>query len=216
MRIGVLSDTHDLLRPEVKENLGTCEAVIHAGDVSSRKLLNELREIVPLYIVRGNADEAWGMDLPLSLDTEIAGIRFFVTHKKKNLPSDLSGYDVVITGHTHKYTEKRESKTLFLNPGSCGPRGLMQPVTMAVLTVLDGKVAVERIDISNNAVSIPDEQIIGKPLIERIMKKTDKGTGFKEIALKEGIPEDMAERIVRLYLTHPGIDADGIMGKMGI
>ena len=155
---------------------------------------------------------------PVTLDAETAGIRFFVTHKKKDLPAHLACYDVVITGHTHKYAEKREGDTLLLNPGSCGPRGLKQPVTMAILTVENGEISVERIDLSGdgNAVMTDEPQFIGRPLIERVMKQTDKGTGFREIAAKEKIPEETAERIVRLYLTHPGVDADGIMGKMGL
>ena len=129
MKIGILSDTHDLLRAEVTENLKGCDAILHAGDISSRKILDQLKQIAPVKAVRGNNDKEWAEHLPLFLDFELGGLRFFMTHKKKDLPVDLSAYDVVVFGHSHQYAEMRQGNTTLLNPGSCGPRRFHQPIT---------------------------------------------------------------------------------------
>ena len=146
--IAVISDTHDLLRQEVLEKLNECDAIFHAGDISSPEILDKLRKIAPVYAVRGNADEEWGDDLPVTLETEISGIKISMAHKKKDLPSEIN-CDVVINGHTHKYSEIRKGETLFLNPGSCGPRKPEQPVTMVLLHIKDGECIPERVDLSN-------------------------------------------------------------------
>ena len=147
--IAVISDTHDLLRPAVAAKLDGCDAILHGGDISNPEILEELKKIAPVYAVRGNADEKWGSELPVVLDTEIFGIKVCMAHKKKDLPVDLSDFDVVVTGHTHKYAEKWEKDTLFLNPGSCGPRKEGQAVTMAVLHLSGGEVIAERIGLEN-------------------------------------------------------------------
>ena len=140
MKIGILSDTHDLLRPEVAGCLRGCGLILHGGDISSRKILDELEKIAPVKAVRGNNDKEWAEDLPHFLDFALCGLRVYMTHKKKDLPGDLSPYDLVITGHTHQYMSAwQESgsgkRILVLNPGSCGPRRLIQPVTMAILEI---------------------------------------------------------------------------------
>ena len=147
-KIAVISDTHDLLRPEVLTVLKDCEAILHAGDIMSPEIVRQLKEIAPLYVVRGNADQVWAEDLPDRLSVELYGTRIFITHKKKDDPKDLSNIDLVINGHSHRYGELTEGSTTFLNPGSCGPRRFSQPITMAVMTVQDdGSFAIERIDI---------------------------------------------------------------------
>lgn len=217
--IAVISDTHDLLREGVLEKLNGCEAILHGGDISSPEILETLRKIAPVYAVRGNADETWGADLPSVLDTELYGLKICIAHKKKDLPADLARFDLVITGHTHKYEEKRKGHTLFLNPGSCGPRKPGQPVTMAILHISGRDIISERIDLPNkpqkrtsNAVDPGDM----KKLITTVIKQVKKKKSVDEIAELNGISGDLAERIVRLYLTHPGVTADGIMEKMGL
>ncbi len=218
-RIGVISDTHDLIRPSVTEYLKECEAILHAGDISSRAILNEFQQIAPVYAVRGNADEAWGMDLPVFIDSSVCGIRFYMTHKKKDLPSSLEGYDLVICGHSHRYEERKEGDITFLNPGSCGPRRFIQAVTMAVVDISDKGISIVRVDLPHTAKeadSIKKQGIDMQALVTRVMKETDKGHSVKSIAEKTGMEPSLIEQIVRLYLTHPGVTADGILGKMGL
>lgn len=159
MRIAVLSDTHGLLRPEVKNIIGTCEAVLHAGDINSRKVIDEMEEAasagVPFYIVRGNNDKEWARSLPLYQEFSLDGMNFYMVHNKRDIPEDLGDRQIVIFGHSHKYLEEIRDGRLWLNPGSCGKRRFNQDITMAVLTVREDGWHVERIDIPHEAV--PDK-----------------------------------------------------------
>ncbi len=145
--IAVLSDTHGLLRPEVLRILHTCDCILHAGDINKPEILDELRGIAPLYVVRGNNDKGWAENLPQSLMITIAGVTFFMVHNKKDVPSELSVAQVVIFGHSHKYFEQELDGRLWLNPGSCGPCRFDQPITMAVIKVEQGKYRTEKITI---------------------------------------------------------------------
>jgi putative phosphoesterase len=146
-KIGILSDTHGLLRPEVLQALQGCSAILHGGDINRQEMIDRLEQIAPVYVVRGNNDKEWAEHLPEFLDFELCGLRIYMTHKKKDLPEDLSPYDLIITGHTHKYEHKTSGEQVFLNPGSCGPRKLTQPITMALLHVHEDSFTVEKIDI---------------------------------------------------------------------
>jgi len=136
MKIGIIADTHDLLRPGVEENLRGCGCILHAGDLSSRKILDRLSEIAPVRAVRGNNDGEWAEDLPLILETELDGLKICMAHKKKDLPADLGPFDLAVCGHSHQYAsvwhEAGGRRILLLNPGSCGPRRFHQPITLAV------------------------------------------------------------------------------------
>jgi len=132
MRIGILSDTHGLLRDEVIEALTGCDMIFHAGDINNREIINRLMNIAVTYVVRGNNDKDWAADLPEFLDTTAGNLHIFMTHKKKDLPKDLSPYDLVIIGHSHRYVETKDGRTVILNPGSCGPRRFDQEITLAV------------------------------------------------------------------------------------
>ncbi len=227
-KIGIISDTHDLLRDEVIEKLKECDAILHAGDISSPEILDELKKIAGVYAVRGNADEGWGDVLPVLLETELYGLKICMAHKKKDLPADLSNYDVVITGHTHKYSETKKGNVILLNPGSCGPRKQGQPVTMAVLHISGNGCIPEKIELPNGnkatvpqevKAAVPQEVIMPedmKPIVEKTIKLVKKRKTVDYISEHLMIPKDLAERIVRIYLTHPGVTADGILGKMGI
>ena len=111
-RIGVVSDTHGRLRGEVIDILKGCSQILHAGDINTPKVLERLKEIAPVCAVRGNADKEWAKALPETLDEEICGLRIFMVHNKKELPADLSGYDLVIYGHSHKYEEREGAWTV--------------------------------------------------------------------------------------------------------
>ena len=217
--LAIISDTHDLLREEVLKKLNGCDAIFHGGDICSPEILDTLGKIATVYAVRGNADESRGVDLPSVLDTELYGLKICVVHKKKDLPADLAGFDLVITGHTHKYEEKHKGNTLLLNPGSCGPRKPGQPVTMAILHVNGSELIPERIDLPNNPQKKTSNAVEPgdvKKLITTVMMQVKKKKSVAEIEELNSIPADLAERIVRLYLTHPGVTADGIMEKMGL
>lgn len=232
-KIGIISDTHGLLRPQIIEILGGCEAILHGGDIDKQEILDELGRIAPTYAVRGNTDGEWAGNIPESLSLKLCGIKFYMLHNRKKMPKTIPEADIIIYGHSHKYEEKNEGCRLFLNPGSCGPKRFMLPVTMAVLEITDsGSYNVKRIEVSQksfndkkmNSSGTGNQQDLDesglpkniKQIIESVIKDTNRGIPVKEIAEMNGISEKLAEQICRLYLTHPGVDADGIMTKMGI
>lgn len=232
-RIGVLSDTHGKLREEVVEILQECDVILHAGDINTLQVIESLREIAPLYAVRGNADKEWAEELPQTLSEEICGLQVFMVHNKKEIPEALAEYDLVVYGHSHKYEERREENRFYLNPGSCGPRRFSQPVTMAVVEVEeraeDEGVRTFRVikkDIVQDAAAagqgksakenaMPEKTLPEKGL-RAILRDVDKGKSVSEIAAKHGISQETTEQICRLYLTHPGIDAAGVKEKMAM
>ena len=237
MTIAVISDTHDLLRPEVLDRLRGCGCILHCGDISSRRILDQLEAIAPVRVVRGNNDKDWVEDIPCTLDFELGGLRICMAHRKKDLPKDLSAYDLAVCGHTHRYDavwldcrNSRESKgfsgckrdgkkrTLLLNPGSCGPRLFHQPITMAVLTIEGDGFTAERIEIPHptggTALRIDSGNI--RQQIGIVIRETQKGQTTDAIARKYGMDSVLAEQIARLYVTHPGVTVDGIMTKMGL
>ena len=134
-RIAVLSDTHGLLRPEVLEAIDGCDAIIHGGDINKPEIIDRLKEIAPVYVVRGNNDKAWAEHIPATLTFQIEDCRFFLVHNKKEVPKILTGIDAVIFGHSHKYFDENIDERLWLNPGSCGKRRFDQEITLAILTV---------------------------------------------------------------------------------
>lgn len=230
-RIGVISDTHGLLREEVIWELKNCDVILHGGDINKQEVLDKLKEIAPVYAVRGNADKEWAEYLPETMDITLSGLHIFMIHNKKMIKQDIKDKDIIIFGHSHKYDEKimRNENSgqnlrdqLWLNPGSCGSRRFSLPVTMAVIEAAgDGTYQARKIKFDNGN-SKKDQKTSEtacagdrKKLIQSIMKDTDRGIPFQKMAEKYGISDDLAEQICRLYLTHPGIDADGILGKMG-
>lgn len=217
MKIGVLSDTHGLLRPEALEALAGCEAILHGGDINRQDILDELSKLAPVRVVRGNNDREWAEEIPLLLDFELAGLRVCMAHKKKDLSADLSAYDLAVCGHTHRYEASRVGRTLILNPGSCGPRRFNQAITLAILEVDGGEIEVRRVDLPHAGKDMAAPKPVDlKAQIETVMRETQKGRGPAEIADRHGWDAELVAQIARLYVTHPGVTADGIMGKMGI
>lgn len=216
MKVGILSDTHGLLRQEAIAALEGCDVILHGGDINHQSILDRLEQIAPVYVVRGNNDKEWAEHIPTSLDFTLGGLRVCMAHKKKDLPTDMAGYDLAVYGHSHQYAEMRQGRTLLLNPGSCGPRRFRQPITLATAEIAEGQISIARIDIAPPEaaphVNAPDI----KRQIEMVMQETAKGRSPEQIASRCGMEAALAEQIARLYVTHPGVTADGIMAKMGL
>ena len=151
MKIAILSDTHGLLRPEVAEHLRHADAILHGGDINRPDMVERLEQYAPLYAVRGNNDKAWAENMPHELTVTLGGVTFCIVHNKKEVPEDLTGIDVVVFGHSHKYLMEERDGRLWLNPGSCGPRRFHQEITMMMAEVGDGMIQVEKITIPHGA-----------------------------------------------------------------
>lgn len=144
-KIGIISDTHGLLRQEVLDILQTCDCILHAGDFDRPEILEQLRYLGSIYAVRGNNDRGWAENLSSALRFRIEGVEFFMTHNRKDVAWNLGNTQVVVFGHSHKYLEKITDGRLWLNPGSCGYSRFGGEVTMAVMTVEKETYQVEKI-----------------------------------------------------------------------
>jgi uncharacterized protein len=138
MRIGIISDTHGLLRPEAQRALLGVQLIIHAGDVGAPEILTQLKLIAPVFAVRGNVDtQPWAQELPMTTVVETSGFSFYVLHnlQELDLKPQAAGFDAVITGHTHQADQRLDHGVLYLNPGSAGPRRFHLPVTLSLLDI---------------------------------------------------------------------------------
>jgi uncharacterized protein len=137
MRIGVLADTHGLLRPQAVTALAGVDLLVHAGDVGNAETLRRLRALgPPLEAVRGNVDRGdWALELPETAVVDAGGRHLYLLHHlaELDLEPGAAGFDAVIYGHSHQPQIRRERGVLYLNPGSCGPRRFSLPVTVALL-----------------------------------------------------------------------------------
>jgi putative phosphoesterase len=141
--IGVISDTHGLLRPEALEALRGSAHIIHAGDVGSPEILEKLSAIAPVTAVRGNVDKsAWSRELPETQVLELGGISIYVLHDlaQLDLKPKAAGFAAVVSGHSHVPKQEMRDGVLFFNPGSAGPRRFKLPVSVGRLILEDGRV----------------------------------------------------------------------------
>ncbi|MHB8079400.1 MAG: metallophosphoesterase family protein [Candidatus Krumholzibacteriia bacterium] len=140
MVVGVISDTHGLLRPAAVAALAGCDLIVHAGDIVGAPLLDELRRLAPVHAVRGNCDGAWARALPEEETLDIGGLLVHVRHDLARLTLDpvAAGVAVVISGHSHRPVVARRDGVLYVNPGGAGPRRFALPATVARLTIADG------------------------------------------------------------------------------
>lgn len=143
--IAIISDTHGLLRECVINELVAADYIIHAGDINTPAIVKSIMEYGEAYVVRGNNDKDWAKELPTSLTVTIEGIRFFIVHKKKDIPTNLKDVDVVIYGHSHKYSEEVMNGVRYLNPGSCGKRRFDLDITMCRMMVEAGSYQYEKV-----------------------------------------------------------------------
>lgn len=144
--VGVISDTHGLLRPEAVALLSGADHIVHAGDIGSADIISKLRDIAPVTAVRGNNDKgSWAETLPASKVIDINGRLLFVLHDMADLDVDpvAARIAVVIAGHSHKPSAVEKDGVLFLNPGSAGPRRFKLPITVATLRVAADSVHAE-------------------------------------------------------------------------
>jgi uncharacterized protein len=148
--IGVISDTHGLLRMEAIQAFKGCDLILHAGDVGKPHVLEVLQQTAPVIAVRGNVDrDEWSDRLPETATAEVGGVKFYLIHDALHLDIDpaAAGYRVVISGHTHKPAITQRSGVIYLNPGSAGPRRFRNPVSAALLFVEEEQVEVKLLNL---------------------------------------------------------------------
>jgi|SRR6185312_13220878 uncharacterized protein len=142
-RVGVISDTHGLLRPEAATFLRGSDFVIHAGDIGDERILKELASIAPLTAVRGNNDKApWARSVGETEVLQVEGVSIYVLHDIGELDLDpaAAGFRVVVSGHSHKPSVDEKGGVLYLNPGSAGPRRFKLPIAAAEMVIDDASV----------------------------------------------------------------------------
>ncbi|ERH47620.1 phosphodiesterase [Ectopseudomonas chengduensis] len=148
MRIGLIADTHNLLRPEALAALQGVDHLIHAGDIGGPHILAELERIAPLSVVRGNNDQdSWADAIPERLTLRFGAIALHVLHDLTQLDIDPAAQDidVVIAGHSHKPLHEKRNGVLYLNPGSAGPRRFKLPIGVGILHIEDDRARAELI-----------------------------------------------------------------------
>jgi putative phosphoesterase len=151
MLIGVISDTHGLLRPEALAALAGVEHILHAGDVGDPAILDRLREIAPVTAIRGNVDtEDSCALLPMSDLTEFDGCFVYMVHSLEwiDILPKVAGVKLVVSGHSHQPSVERHDGILYLNPGSAGPRRFKLPVSVAKVTIAAGSVEAEIVELA--------------------------------------------------------------------
>ena len=150
IRIGLISDTHGLLRPEALAALRGSDRIVHAGDIVDPDDLDTLAQIAPVTAVRGNNDKgAWAAALAESEWLDLGGVKLFVIHDLKDLDIDPAGADVqvIVSGHSHKPVVQRRDGVLYVNPGSAGPRRFKLPVSVGRLDIMGREVRAEVIEL---------------------------------------------------------------------
>jgi putative phosphoesterase len=144
LRIGVISDTHGLLRPEATAFLRGCDHILHGGDIGGAQILEQLAALAPVTAVRGNNDtQAWAASLPETRLLELGGVRFYVIHDLGELSIDPSAaaVQIIVCGHSHQPSLRERAGVIYLNPGSAGPRRFRLPVSVAEIRIDGASIA---------------------------------------------------------------------------
>jgi len=148
VKIGVISDTHGLIRPQALQALRGSELILHAGDIGAPAILEQLETIAPVTAIRGNNDtDAWAKRIPERIDLEVEGVSIHMLHNVKELDGEPAAH-VIIAGHSHRPLVERREGVLYLNPGSAGPRRFKLPISVASMTCSDGKVRARIIELA--------------------------------------------------------------------
>ncbi|MCY1298202.1 phosphodiesterase [compost metagenome] len=151
LRIGLISDTHGLLRPEALAALHDCDHILHAGDIGKPEILDALRQLAPLTAVRGNNDrDGWADEVNEVEALQLGGIGIYLVHDQADIPDDLAerGFRVVVTGHSHKPLVTERAGLLHVNPGSAGPRRFRLPVSVGLLRIGGRRIEAELITLT--------------------------------------------------------------------
>jgi len=144
--VGVISDTHGLVRPEAMEALDGSDLILHAGDIGSSAVLESLAEIAPVVAVRGNVDSGqWSRELPETVAIELAGLTIYMLHDRQllDLKPETAGFAAVIFGHSHQPVSEQRNGVLYFNPGSAGPKRFKLPVCIGRLMIVDQQISPE-------------------------------------------------------------------------
>ncbi|MGO9424983.1 MAG: metallophosphoesterase family protein [Steroidobacteraceae bacterium] len=155
IRVGLIADTHGLLRPQARSFLLDSDLIVHAGDIGGRGLLEQLQSIAPVSAVRGNNDtEPWAAHLPEAQLIDAGGVRVQVIHNLAELSLDpAAGVQVIVSGHSHRPLLERRDGVLYVNPGSAGPRRFKLPIAIGELLIRGGAV-------SARIVNLTDERLL--------------------------------------------------------
>lgn len=141
-QVGLISDTHGLIRPEALDALVGSDLIIHCGDIGGSSILEALRGIAPVRAIRGNNDkDDWAASIPTHDVVEVGDYAIYVIHNllELDVDSNVAGFAVVVSGHSHKPVIENRGKTLYVNPGSAGPRRFKLPVTVATLSLKEDR-----------------------------------------------------------------------------
>jgi uncharacterized protein len=150
MTVGVISDTHGLLRAEVLELLRGSEHIIHAGDIGAPEIIPALEKIAPVTAIRGNIDvQPWAQRFPETEVVELAGLHIYVIHDANalDLNAKAAGFAAVISGHSHKPSQEIKDGVLYFNPGSAGPKRFKLPVSVGQMEIAGGSIRAEVLDL---------------------------------------------------------------------
>ena len=152
IKVAVISDTHSLVRPQLIKELAGCDLIIHAGDIGSLQVINELEKVAPVRAVRGNVDrEEWCFKFPKSDVIELGDKYVYLIHNIEDLDIEptAGGLDIVVYGHSHKPAVEEKKGVIYLNPGSVGPRRFNLPISYAILEIENNSISHRIITITN-------------------------------------------------------------------
>ena len=150
--LGVISDTHGLVRPEALTALAGVERIVHAGDIGDQAVLDALARVAPVTAVRGNNDRGrWAADIPETEVVEVGGVSLYLLHDLHELDLEprAAGFAAVISGHSHQPRIEEKDGVLYLNPGSAGPRRFKLPISLATLTIAKGRVKAQLVTLQS-------------------------------------------------------------------
>jgi len=154
LRVGVISDTHGLLRPQATAFLRGCDHILHGGDIGSPEILEQLAALAPLTAVRGNNDtEVWARSLPDTSLLQLGGVRVFIIHDLGQLKMDpaAAAVQVIVCGHSHQPSLRQRDGVVYLNPGSAGPRRFKLPISVAEFSILGTTVTARLVELRTPA-----------------------------------------------------------------